>query len=67
MCKKVRQFYFGNESVNNTTTLKNYFEIMSDVAFNYAIDRSVNAYADSSTGQTYYYRYIWSFWIAIYY
>lgn len=55
IAKQIRNHYFGNLQVN-ATTLHQYYEAFSDVAFNYAIDRSVRIQAAASTGRTYYYR-----------
>lgn len=53
--KDVRKHYFGNKSINRDT-LAQFVQMLDDVFFVYAIDKSAKAQANRSTGKTFYYQ-----------
>lgn len=55
MAKKIREHYFGNNDINKST-LTNYSTLLSDVLFNYGIERAARFQSQASTGKTFYYR-----------
>lgn len=50
---EIRQFYFGNDTIDESSLLK-YYEFLSDINFFWGIDQSVKHLAASSKGKTFY-------------
>lgn len=56
MAAKVRQHYFGTRPVD-ATTLYEYNQVVSDIAFAYGIETAVKMQANASSGNTFYFRF----------
>lgn len=57
MMSEIRQFYFGNTTIN-AKSIPKMIDLMSDSVFGLGIDDSVKKHAAASTAKTYYYRYV---------
>lgn len=55
---EMRNYYFGNKRISNETFYE-LSKLMSDIWFNYGIDVSARIQANKSTGQTFFYTWVW--------
>ena len=55
--QKIRAFYYAASSgeINNTTLLE-YSKMVSDVAFNYGINRAAQLHTNYTSGRIYFYK-----------
>lgn len=51
----IRQFYFGNDSINMNKSTE-YIALLSDINFFYGIDKTAKLHASKSKGRTFYAR-----------
>lgn len=55
--KEIRQFYFGKDVINMGKSFE-YVDMLSDINFGYAIDKTAKLHATKSKGKTFYARWV---------
>lgn len=55
--KEMRQFYFGNKSVDSNT-LRDYVKLLSDTFFIYGVQQMVKTQVKNSSGKTFLFKYV---------
>lgn len=56
MAQKIRNFYFGERAINGST-IEEFSNLVSDVTFNYGVNRAIRLHASGSSGKTFYYKF----------